>query len=509
MATLAYVTEGPLLPKNEVRGCKSPRLYTPPLRELNEETSYGYSVISFAKHILDLPLDPWQEEAVVRLGELMPDGRPRFRIVLILVARQAGKTTLIKVLTLFWLFKAKVGTVLSMANKRSTAKEIWEHVCTLAQNNGVLRAQMPEKKAIFTGMGNEKLVTNDGGQYVFSAANSNAGRGLTINRLIIDELRQHRDRAAWNAAKYATNAVDDAQIVCISNQGDSSGILLDDLRSQSLEYIETGTGDDRLGLLEWSAPDGCDPTDLDALAKANPTLGGRMSVDAIMGDAIRAKAAGGQEMADFRTEVLCQRVRLLDPAIDPDRWAACRAAQPIDLAQHRGRVCLALDISVAGDHATLAAAAVIDGLVHVEVVEAWSGFGCTKMVRQQLPGLVAKVRPRQLGWLPAGPAAAMTSDLTESRARGWPPRGVELIEIRGEIAAICMGLADLVRVEGLRHPDDLMLNAHVGSAQKLQRGDAYSFRRIDTDPIDGAYALAAATHLARMLPPPRPPARAL
>jgi hypothetical protein len=499
---------GDLAAPGKVLGVKTPRLVTPPLVELTPETSYGYEVISFAKHIVELPLDPWQEEAVIRAGELLPDGMPRFRVVVILVARQAGKTTLIKVLTLYWLFKAKVGTVLSMANKRSTAKEIWEHVCNLAQNNDVLRMQMPDK-AVFTGMGSEKLITNGGGQYVFSAANSNAGRGLTINRLIIDELRQHRDRTAWNAAKFATNAVVDAQIVCISNQGDDTGILLDELRKSALDFIETGEGDPRLGLIEWSAPDGADPTDIEALAMANPTLGGRMPVDAIMGDAIRARAAGGQEMADFRTEVMCMRVRLMDPAIDPDAWKRCGADEPVDLAEHRKRVVACLDIAMDGSHASLVAACTIDGTTHVEVLGAWSGWGCTQLVRKELPELVAKVRPRQIGWFPNGPGAALTADLTASRTRGWPPRGTELVEIRGEVTAVAMGLCDAVATNIVSHPRDPLLDAHVGAAQKLYRGDAFAFRRVGADPIDGAYALAGAVHLARLLPPPRPPVTVL
>lgn len=506
MRTLAYMQgEGVSgCPGVKAVGIKTPRLFTPPLVELTPETSYGFQVISFARDILELPLDLWQEEAVIRAGELLPDGRPRFRIVLILVARQNGKTHLIKVLTLWWLFRAKVGTVLGMANKRDTAKEIWQDVSNIAQNVEFLNAMMPPK-AVFTGMGSEKLITNDGCKYVFSAANGNAGRGLTLARLIIDEIRQHRDRAAWNAAKFATNAVPDAQIVCISNQGDDQGIVLDDLRSSALSFIETGQGDSRLGLLEWSAPDGADPCDLSALAQANPNLGIRVDLDAVLGDAMRAKAAGGREMADFRTEVLCQRVRLLDPAVDPDAWIRCATDNPLDLSEHRDRLALCLDVSVHGDHASLVAAALVDGQVHVEVLEVWDGWGCTARVRRELPDLVARYKPRCIGWFPAGPTASLTADLEASKPRGWPPRGTRLEEVRGDVSATCMGLVDAVFTGLVSHPDDPVLNAHVSAAQKLYTGDTFKFRRQGSTPIDGAYALAGAVHLARMLPPPRPP----
>lgn len=494
-----------MLPVSEVRGYKAPRLFTPPLRELTEETSYGFSVISFAKHILDMPLDPWQEEAVIRLGELLPDGTPRFRTVLILVARQNGKTHLVKVLTLWWMFWAKVGTVLGLANKRNYAKDIWQEVCEIAQANGTLSQMLPEK-AIFSGMGQESLVTVKGCKYIFSAANRNAGRSKTINRLIIDEIREHRNRDAWNASIYAGNAVPDFQAVCISNQGDDTGIVLDELRSQALSFIETGEGDPRLGLLEWSSPDGSDPEDLEALAMSNPNLGYRIQPDALLGAAKRAKAAGGREMGDFRTEVMCMRVRLLDPAVDPDRWIDCGTGDPLDLADHRDKTVLCLDVSLSGDHAMLVACAVVDGVAHLEVAGTWSGYGCTQLVREQLPDIVAGIAPRQVGWFPAGPAAALTADMTASKTRNWPPRGTELVEVRGELVAVCMGLSEQVRTVGLRHPRDPILDSHIAGAQKLYRGDAYAFRRMGVDPCNGAYAAAGALHLARMLPAPRQPA---
>src|SRR3546814_18105149 len=80
-----------------------PWRWTRPLRELRPATSYGFAVVEFARDILERPLDPWQEWLVIHAGELLPDGRPRFRKVLVLVARQNGKTELLVILSLFWL----------------------------------------------------------------------------------------------------------------------------------------------------------------------------------------------------------------------------------------------------------------------------------------------------------------------------------------------------------------------------------------------------------------------
>lgn len=491
---------------DDVLGATEPRLWTPPLRELTPDTSYGFDVIDFARDVLGTPLDPWEEWVVVHAGELLPDGRPRFRKVLVLVARQQGKTFLCIVLTLYWLFIEQQKLVLATSTNRDYAKESWRNVVALAQGNEWLGDLIPPR-GVREANGEECLTTADGCRYKIAASNRKGGRSLTINRLILDELREHRTWDAWNASVNATNAVPDAQVWAISNQGDDESIVLDALRRPALEYIETGQGDIRLGLFEYSAPDGAEPTDLAALAMACPNLGRRTDPDALLGDAIRAKKAGGAELTGFRTEVMCQRVHLIDPAIDPEHWKACGTDSPIDLAKHRDKVALCVDVSLDCSHATLAAAAVIDGKVHVEIIRAWDGEGCTKRLRAELPAVVDRVKPRTLGWFPTGPAAAVAADLAERKGgrRTWPPRGVKVDEIRGEVTAVCMGLAEQVVGHEVIHPRDDMLDAHVQAAQKLRRGDAWAFTRAGKLPIDGVYAVAGAVHLARTLPPPRPP----
>jgi hypothetical protein len=346
--------------------------------------------------------------------------------------------------------------------------------------------------------------------YYFAASNRRAGRSMTLHRVLLDELREHQDFSAWNAATKAANAVRTAQIVAITNQGDADAVVLDAMHGPALRFIETGQGDPRLGLFEYSAPKGADPTDLHALAMANPDLGNRTDAEVLLADARRAKAAGGAELAGFRTEVMCQRVGLLDPAVDPDRWRDCGTDEPVDLAQHRRRVALCVDVSLDGSHATLAAAAVLeDGYVHTEIVEAWDGYGCTKALRAELPGIVERIRPRSLGWFPNGPAAAVAADLADRGRRGWPPPRVKVAEIKAETAAVCMGLAEIVKAIELRHPKDAMQTAHVESCQKLHRGDAWVFVRKDAGPIDGSYATAGAVHLARIIPPPPSPVTVL
>lgn len=497
-----------------VRGSTEPRLWTPPLRDLADPSAtYGYELIDFADDA-GAPLDDWQQWLAIHSGELLEDGRPRFRIVLVLVSRQNGKTHYGKVLSAWWLHVDLPGlrdepTILGVSSKLDYARESWAATVRFCRSSPLLAEEIP-KNGVRESNGEQTLTTTHGTRYKIAAANDDAGRSLTVSRLIVDELRRQQTWTAWSAAEPTTASVPDAQIICLTNQGDDKSVVLDSLRKSALAFIETGDGDPRLGIFEWSAPDGADPTDVRALAMANPNLNhasGRNPLDALMGNAIRVKAAGGEELAKFRIESMCQRVHQLDPAIDPDRWDACGDENAPPLDTWKDRVALCVDVSLDQRHATLVGAAEVDGVVHLETVGVWHGEGCTAALRRELPGIVRKVKPRVFGYLPTGPAASVAAALADPKKRGkgrrtpWPPAGVKVEEIRADLVQVTMGFSELVTAEQVVHPVDELLTAHTRAAQKLWRGDGWVYARKDSGPIDGAYACAGAAHLARTLPP--------
>lgn len=519
-------TSGFELSNAGVLGSTTPRLWTPPLVTgppgpcgcgcaLTPDTSYGFDVIEFARDQLHHPLDPWQALAAVHGGELLPDGRPRFRIVVILVARQNGKTELLVVLTLFWQFVEAQSMILGTSTKLDYAKESWTKSVRLAKRARALDALRPARWTRETNGEQEswtrEILDDETGEVIYpecrykiAASNEEGGRSLTVNRLILDELRQHRDYSAYDAAEPAASPWD-AQIWALSNAGDDRSTVLNDLRGSALEFIKSGEGDPRLGLLEWSAEEHADPEDIHALAAANPNLGRRgTDVDTLLAAARRAKAKGGKALAGFRTERMCIRVRQMNPAINPVAWTACLDVG--DLAAARSRVALCLDVAPDGLHATLTAAAVLpDDRVRVEPVKAWAGPACLDELRRELPGELARVKPQVLGWFPAGPAAAIAADLR--RRPGWPPAGIRVEEIKGDTAAVCMGLDEQVTAIRIAHSGDPLQDAHIAAAERLFRGPVWVFSRKtkgvadEVGHCDAAYAAAGAVHLARTLPP--------
>ena len=504
-----------------VKGHTEPRIFTPPLRPLTPETSYGFSVNRFADGVLHHPFDPWQQWTAIHAGELLEDGRPRFRIVLILVARQNGKTEIPVVLSLYWQFVECVPLILGTSTKLEYAKESWAKAVKLAEKVQAraithgddeaidFAASIPRKgwKRETNGEQESKALVEvaDGdwqeSRYKIAPANEEGGRSLTIHRLVCDELRQHKNYSAWGAAEPATNAVWDAQIWAMSNAGDATSVVLNDLREQALHYIQTGEGDPRIGLFEWSAPDDARPDDIEGLRHANPNLGYRKDPDVLLRKGQNAMRKGGDVLAMFETEDMCRTVRNLAPAINATAWSSGWVEG--DLSAYRDRVALFLDVSMDGLHATLAAAAQLpDGKVRGEIVAAWEGAEATRKMRGDLPGIVVKVAPRALGWLPSGPAAAQASALKARPGESWPPAGVVLAPVTSEAPAVCMGLADLVNGGQLLHATDPLLDDHAAGAEKLTTGDRWVFSRRGGGHVDGLYALAGAVHLARSLPAP-------
>lgn len=493
-----------------VLGSTEPRLWTPPLRDLTPDTSFGFDVVEFARDTLRRPFDPWQEWLVIHGGELLPDGRPRFRIVVVLAARQNGKTETPVNLSLYWQFVEAVPLILGTSTKLDYARESWTKAVKLAERTPDFAKLRPKrwKREANGEQESWALIDPDKpeegtSRYKIAASNEEGGRSLTVHRLILDELRQHHDYSAWDASEPATSAVWDAQIWALSNAGSDRSVVLNDLRDSALRFIQTGLGDPRLGWFEWSAPEGSSPTDIHALAMANPNLNRRIDGEALLAKGERAMKKGGEALTGFKTEYMCISVRMLNPAIDPTSWSEC-ADQFGSLDDVRDRVMACVDVATDSEHVTLCAAAELpDGRIRVEVVAAWPN---TDAARFELRSLLERVKPRVVAWYPSGPAAALApllrSELRHDHGQGKRLGGPwESIELKGAaVTEACQSFADLVAVRRIVHPDDPLLNHHIGTAEKYNQGDGWRFVRRGAGHVDAAYAAAGAVHAVQTVP---------
>jgi hypothetical protein len=453
-----------------VIGRRMPRLYTEPLRALTAATSAGFGLIEFAKK-LDRPLLPWQEEAAIRALELNADGSFRFKTVLILVGRQSGKTHLLKLLAFWRMWVDEARLVLGAAQSLDIAKEAWSGTVELAEE---LLPMVVEK--VRYANGEQCLTLTNGARYRISATTRGAGRGLSVDLLVLDEIREQRDWASWAALSKTVMARPRGQIICISNAGDDESVVLNSLRDAAL-----AGRDPTLGLFEWSAPEGCALDDPEMWSYSVPALG-----HTITEAAIRSSMATDPPNV-FRTEVLCQHVSSLSAALDQSGWAA--GADPAgSIAPHRKNLAAGLDVSLDGGHVSLVAAAPIGGgKYRVEPIAAWASLA---EAQTALPGLLERLKPVGLAWFPSGPANALAPFLKAL------PYARELTG--SDVTAACMGLADAVRAGLVMHNAAAVLDSQVATVGKTGQGDLFRFTRRGGGSCSAVYALAGALHLARV-----------
>lgn len=375
--------------KAAVYGSEVPRVFTPPLRELTPATTAGFAVIEFAAEVLGITLLPWQKWLLIHALEMLDDGTFRFRTVLVLVARQNGKSTLAQVLSLFFLYVRGVALVIGTAQNLDIAEEVWQGAVEMAEDIPELAEEI---ERVNKTNGKKALELYGGNRYKVQTASRRGGRGLSGDLVLMDELREHQTWAGWGAVTKTTLARKYAQIWGLSNAGDVTSVVLrrlryiahlavgnpDSLKDPDVLGIAPDAGevtqaagevemDDSLGVFEWSAPPGCELDDIDGIRFANPSLGHTITERAIAG----ARTTDPEWV--YRTEVLCQwEERLAEGPFPRGGWDA--GMDPNSSIAQDAKLFWGVDISGDRSHAHIAVAGEReDGNLHVEIVASRPG----------------------------------------------------------------------------------------------------------------------------------------
>ena len=355
-----------------MKGVTAARVYTYPKRELNPETSLGFAAIEYANTVLHKELYPWQEWALIHAleitGDLQTGWQFRFRIILFLISRQNGKTVLSEAIASFFINVLQVESIFGTSLSLDKAEEVWEAVINDQEANPELCADIVR---VSRTNGNKRLILSGNRQYKVGAPTRRAGRGDSNDLVMLDEVREQRDWETWSASVASTNAKPNGVVICFSNAGDPDSVVLRQLRSQAIGVIEGKESADfggdvdssALGLFEWSAPDGAETDDLEALAMANPALGyGYLTVRALLSN--RATFPENK----FRSECMCQQVETILPNPFPDgAWEGSLDMQS-NIAPE-SELFFGLDLSQDRRWASIAVCGMrTDGNYHIEVI---------------------------------------------------------------------------------------------------------------------------------------------
>lgn len=473
-----------------VRGKTTPRVFTPPLRELTPETSHGFEVIEWARTFLGIVLFPWQQWLLIHALELLPDGRYRFKKIVVLVGRQNGKTTLMKVLVLWWMYRDSLRVpdrlspndflVLGLAQDAEKAEETWEEIVAMTwppddpsaydKSIPALRryTRTPVKRN-----GGKSARTLWGATYKTKPPSKKSTRGKSAARVLFDELREQTNWKAWSSVSKTTNAIYNSQLWGISSAGDTTAVVLAGLKKSGEEFIDAwqtlvGTRtltveefaedplhDMTLGLFEWSAEPGRDIREVDGLLQANPSVGyGEMLLDTILSD------ASTDEEGEFRTEVRCEWVTSrAETHIDVEAWDKLADASSEIPEGAEITVGIATDrdytwISVAGYRA--------DGVAHVELIAQRTGMLWAEAAVKSLTERfnIVAVAFQSVG----DPAFDFLLPFTEA---GFP-----VFEVKGPgIGSAAGRIKDRVRDKIVAHPEQPAVSMAVSGAVVRSLGE--------------------------------------
>lgn len=442
-----------------------------------------------------MDLLPWQRWLLIHALELLPDGTFRFRTVVVLVARQNGKSTLAQILALFFMYVRAAALVIGTAQNLDIAEEVWQGAVDIAEDVPELAEEIDRVVKV---NGKKSLELVSGERYKVQAANRRGGRGLSGDLVVMDELREHQNWDSWSAVTKTTLARIFAQIWALSNAGDAASVVLRHLRRMAHESLGDPDGiiaaedlsraadddvpdeiedieDDSLGLFEWSAPPGCGLDDVDGIAQANPALG----------HTITERAIGSARRTDpewvYRTEVMCQWSEgTLDGPFPGGAWEA--TLDPDSKRASGVQVTAGVDVSVDRSMTHISFAAFrADGMPHIEVVASRGG---TEWVEDWLRlrvdnGTVSTITGQ-------GKGAPVSPLLDELEAAGLPVRrweGSDMTTGTGQFY-------DLVCRHNLRHLAQPVLDVAAAVAVTKPSGESWLWNRRQS-PADIASLVSA------------------
>lgn len=419
----------------------------------------GPQIIAQARE-LGFVLMPWQEQAAMVVGELLPDPMdprlwvPAYREVGITVPRQSGKTTFELAAMLQrargWVEQRGPQRIAYSAQTGNDARkklvEDWVPILSSRRKQlGITR--------ILTGMGNEAVVFRNGSRIVLLASTPEAGHGKSIDQAVKDELfadsDDRRDQALIPAM--ATKAA--AQTISVSTAGTEVSVPLNRLVERGRAVVEADVTEG-LAYFEWSADVGEDPDDPATWYACMPALGHTIREDVVRH--ARATLTDGE----FRRAFLNQPTKADDRVISAAAWdAVCvTAAAPLD------QVTFAVDMNpersatsiVAASGGSIPTGELVDYLEGGSVVDR-----CAELARNHHASLVVDK---------TGPAGALVGPLEAS--------GVRVMSLgASEVVAACGEFYDRVvqnRVVVRRHP---RFDLAIAAAVRRPVGDAWAWGR--------------------------------
>jgi hypothetical protein len=449
-----------------------PTLATPRRPDL---ATHSGRVAVVAKTFLGLDLWPWQRQVLDVALERNPDGRPRYKRIVVSVPRQSGKTELLGAL----LFTRMLEGRWSWYTAQNRTEAFDTFVMRWAQQwEAAPFGIKPRRSAEMPGA----YAPNGGAVRIFRPDGYGL-HGKQADLIVIDE--------AWGL-DYATGLeLDQAagptgqtrpeyQEWIISTAGNADSVYLAEKIASARDLVD---GDDRSAVFIWDAA-GCDPDNIDTILERHPARGTPVESQAF--DHIRSEYAI-RDRAEFMRAYGNIWPNTAAEAFGPRFDLTADPQLRLPTAGHRGLV-FAADASPNAGHATITASWQTPNGPAVAIVNARAG---TSWLTNELRDLNQKWRPREIV------VDAMSMAAGPARAANLP--NLRYTDTK-ELVAAAAWMADPANTYW--HIPDPTLTDAAHSMRRRKIGERFAFGRAsDGAPIDplvaaslSLYAIAVSRH---------------
>ena len=421
-------------------------------------------------------LDDWQVELIRRITELREDGTLRWRQCLVSVSRQAGKTELTSLIGVWSLLRDRDQYNVGVASQVDQARILYERIQRII--NGT-----PDLKQLMTKLTDTRGIrTAYGSRYEIKAAKASTLQGFPISVGVVDEVHLVDD-ASWSALVSGQGARPNSIIIGITTAGDQNSVLLKRLYAAAEDAIAGKSA--RFGAWIWEADESVVPEDdkhlLELLTQANPALqAGRLDGTILLED---VRSLPDEDVIRYR---LNRFVHSNQNAFIPlSLWWSCERERDETLPP--GKLFFCVDKTRDNEFATIAAAVLVDDVVHTEIVATFARPTTTRLMNvcQQL------MKHNPVGFVMDG--LYMKDLAKELEMRSIP------VTVYGQNQVVLgsMLLFSRLKHKTIKHAGDPILTHQIPRTVRKRVNDNYRVSRIDSSvEIDAVMATVLAVYAA-------------
>ena len=461
----------------------APTRFTPPLREdFTADIDRYLPKLEIAwRGSMGYWLDEWQIELVRRITELRDDGTLRWRACLVSVARQSGKTELVSLLGCWALLRKENQINIGIASQVDQARILYERIQVIINGTPGLK-QLMSKLTDTRG-----IRTTHGSRYEIKAAKASTLQGIPVSVAVVDEVHLVDD-SSWTSLVSGQGSRADSIVIGITTAGDQNSALLKRLYENAEKAIAGESS--RFGAWIWEAEESIVPTDdaelLRLLKQANPALAsGRIDPDIMIDD---VRSLPDEDIIRYR---LNRFVHSNDHTFIPmSLWWSCE--RPREDTFPTGNPYFSIDKTRDGDWCTIAAAVLVDDVVHTEIVATFARPTTTRLIAvcQQL--------------LKHAPAGFVVDGLyMKDLAKEMEMRGFRVSVFNlGDIVRASSTLYNRLKHGTLKHAGDPILTYQIPRTVRKNVQENFRISRVDSSvEIDAVMSTAIAVHAASEMTP--------